>query len=134
VSSEAHPREIGQRRRGFDFAVYNEAWWPGLSPDPNTNNAPGSTVLSPDGTPMNYAQLCLAGGDSTFCRGYTGNLVEVPSLEFYATTSDPAPVATLSANSGGYVVNAAYNYGANANPPTDIGIPFNGPVLDGWLR
>jgi outer membrane autotransporter protein len=114
-------------------AVYNEAWWPGLSPDPNTNNAPGSTVLSPDGTPMNYAQLCLAGGDSTFCRGYTGNLVEVPSLEFYATTSGPTPVATLSANSGGYVVNAAYNYGANANPPTNIGIPFNGPVLDDFF-
>jgi outer membrane autotransporter protein len=117
-------------------AVYNHEWWPGLPPNSATNNAPSSTVLSPGspdvaaGTPLNNAQLCLDGGTPTFCRGYTGNLVEVPSLSFYEPLSEllnPPPVATLEA-SPGYVVNAAYNYGEGGG--TNIKIPFERPVLD----
>lgn len=104
-------------------AVYNPSWWPGLVANPNANNAPSSSLPT-------SAQFCLGGSTSTFCRGYTGNLVQVPSLSFYKTLSDPAPV-TLQANPG-YVVNAAYNYGASAGPPTvNVGLPFTSPPVDG---
>jgi autotransporter-associated beta strand protein len=99
-------------------AVYNPSWWPGFVPDPNANNAPSSSL------PTN-AQLCLGGSTPTFCRGYTGNLVQVPSLGFYKSTSDPTAYSTLSASQG-YVVNAAYNYAGT-------GLPFNSPPLDGYF-
>jgi len=104
-------------------AVYNENWWPGFTPDSATNHAPKSTVMSPDeGRLMNNAQFCLGGSNPTFCRGYTGNLVEVPQLDFFATTSDPTPAVRLSADPG-YVVNAAYNYGSPDG--SQNGLPFN---------
>lgn len=96
-------------------AVYNPSWWPGFVPNPNANNAPSSSL------PTN-AQFCLGGSTTDFCRGYTGNLVRVPSLSFYKSTSDPTAYSTLSA-SPGYVVNAAYNYAGT-------GLPFNSPPLD----
>jgi outer membrane autotransporter protein len=120
-------------------ALYNEAWWPGLPPDPTSiNNAPSSSVTSPNGTPMNNAQFCLGGsnlnaGPDFYCRGYTGNLVEVPSLSFYAPLIDianPTPVATLNA-SPGYVVNAAYNYGPGpTESPNQYGPPEFPPFVD----
>jgi outer membrane autotransporter protein len=121
-------------------ALYAEAVWPDLA-QPKVNGAPGSTVdgsvvALPLSVEMNSAQFCLGGSTkfdpndpSTFyCRGYTGNLVEVPSLSFYKTTSDPTPVATLNADVG-YVINAAWNYGTpdknQLGPP-----PFDQPVVD----
>jgi autotransporter-associated beta strand protein len=111
-------------------AVYNPGWWPGLSANPDAHNVPSSPSL-----PTN-AQFCLGGSNDTFCRGYTGNLVQVPSLSFYRTTSDTTAAATLGA-SPGYVVNAAYNYGVSAGtkhkPPANATLPFNSPPLDGYF-
>ena len=109
-------------------AVYNQSWWPNMPPNPNANNAPSSSLPT-------SAQFCLGGTTSTFCRGYTGNLVQVPLLSFYKTPSDSAPAATLSA-SPGYVVNAVYNYGASAGPPpVNLPLPFNpnSPPVDGYF-
>jgi hypothetical protein len=103
-------------------AVYNPAWWPNIA------SINPSLVTS--------AQFCLGGGSPTFCRGYTGNLVQVPSLSFYNAPTDTASVATPSA-SRGYVVNAVFNYGDQAGttttPPINFGPSFNlnSPPVDG---
>lgn len=96
-------------------AVYNPTWWPGV---------PASSSL------LTNAQFCLGNSSSTFCRGYPGNLVQVPSLAFYQTTSAQTPAATLAA-SPGYVVNAAYVYGVS--PGFYALPPFTSPPLDGYF-
>ena len=80
-------------------AVFNAAWnpatWQGFG-----QNVPAATV--PNGSGVHY---CYG---SPPC--YTGNLVQVPVLNFYAAgaTAGSTPAATLSA-SPGYQVNAVYN-------------------------
>ena len=80
-------------------AVFNAAWnpatWQGFG-----QSVPAATV--PNGSGVHY---CYG---SPPC--YTGNLVQVPVLNFYAAgaTAGSAPAATLSANPG-YQVNAVYN-------------------------
>ncbi|MFO0990795.1 MAG: autotransporter domain-containing protein [Hyphomicrobiales bacterium] len=85
--------------------VFNAAygsWWGGFDP----NSVPESTVLSPDGTAMNNAEFCY--GITDFCRGWTGNLVQVDSLSFHLQ-GDPTAYATLTADPG-YVINAGATY------------------------
>lgn len=106
-------------------AAYNQSWWPGLTPDPNAHNVPKSSL------PTN-AQFCLGGTTPTFCRGYTGNLVQVQSLSFYSTPTDTQAVAQLNAKPG-YVVNAVYNYGADAKGSVNIKVPFDSPPVDGYF-
>ena len=102
--------------------VFNAAygnWWGGFDP----NSVPESTVLAPDGTAMNNAEFCY--GITSFCRGWTGNLVQVTSLSFYLP-GDPTAYSQLQAEPG-YVVNAgatyvdgqqtAYNFPFDSGPP-----------------
>ncbi len=90
---------------------------------------------------MNNAQFCLGGSslqpDNFYCRGYTGNLVHVPSLSFYASADPTSSPVTLSVDPGnpGYVVNAAWNYGpGETQNPNQLGPPdyppFTEPVVD----
>ncbi len=80
-------------------AVFNAAWnpatWQGFG-----QTVPAATV--PNGSGVHY---CYG---SPPC--YTGNLVQVPVLNFYAAgaTAGSAPAATLSATPG-YQINAVYN-------------------------
>src|SRR5262245_46398404 len=103
-------------------AVYNSSWWPGINS--SVSSLPGWSSPLPAGQNV---QFCLGGstpgnavGPGTFCRGYTGNLVQVPSLSFFnPTVSLVTPFATLTTGTGpnnGYVVNAAYNYAGNGGP------------------
>jgi len=83
-------------------ATYNPAWWPGFTPNPGANGAPSSSL--PTGV-----QYCY--GSSTPCRGYIGNIVQAPTLNFYganATASSPI-VSSLSA-APGYQINAVYSH------------------------
>jgi hypothetical protein len=121
-------------------AAYNAAWWPAFPPPLLTNGAPISTVMSPDGTPMNNAQFCYGGStlppkatnQTFYCRGWTGNLVQVTSLGFHQQNEkgviDPTAFSKLEA-SPGYVVNAGYFYGAEGGVFTPY--PFEQPPMYG---
>ena len=82
-----------------------------------TSSVPTSTV--PNG---NGIQLCYTGSSTSDCRGYVGNILQIPSLSFYAPgvkTTETAPAATLTTPSGtgqGFQINAAYQY---TDPKTD---------------
>src|SRR5258705_8998908 len=54
-------------------AAYNPAWWPGFANSPTNRGAP--TVA---GLPINVKYGYADGG------GYTGNIVQVPLLNFFA--------------------------------------------------
>ena len=105
------------------------AWWgsivpPNVTPGPTTSNIPGSQIDSPThGGKMNSAQFCygkseLNGG---FCRGWTGNLVQVQTLNFYDVTGTTV-VSTLSTgvSQPGYVMNAGYAYTDENNITQDV--------------
>jgi hypothetical protein len=83
-------------------AAYNPAWWGGV---PSSSSLPTAV------------QYCYGNGVGG-CRGYVGNLVQVPSLSFGNNV-------TLTANPG-YVVNAAYQYMVPAQggvPAVNISFP-----------
>ncbi|KAF0105072.1 MAG: outer membrane autotransporter barrel domain-containing protein [Rhodospirillaceae bacterium] len=90
-------------------SVYNSAWWPGLAPDPSAHN-----VASTPGLPQGI-QYCY--GVSKECRGYTGNIVAVPVLNFYANSDSGTPVAATLAATPGYQINAIYEH--TVQDPTD---------------
>lgn len=85
-------------------AAYNPATWGGF--DNSSPTVPTSTV--PNG---NNIQLCYSGSTPTQCRGYTGNIVQVPTLSFYASTATAGsmPAATFTA-SPGFQINAVSSY------------------------
>ncbi|WP_295132265.1 autotransporter domain-containing protein [uncultured Reyranella sp.] len=83
-------------------SVYNADWWPGLAPDPSAHN-----VASTPGLPQGI-QYCY--GTSKECRGYTGNIVAVPVLNFYANSDKGTPVAATLAATPGYQINAVYEH------------------------
>jgi hypothetical protein len=87
-------------------AAYNPAWWDGVKP------------WTP-GLPMEV-KYCYGHTTGDQCRGFLGNLTEVPSLSFYTpgVTEATNPIATLPA-SPGYIVNAArfYNWPKNKSHP-----------------
>ncbi|WP_425064357.1 autotransporter outer membrane beta-barrel domain-containing protein [Reyranella sp.] len=74
-----------------------------------TSSVPPSTVAN--GTDV---KLCYSEKDG--CRGYVGNILQIPLLSFYAagvTTTDTAPAATLTTPNEqgmGFQVNAAHHY------------------------
>lgn len=118
-------------------AAFDPNTWGGYSS--YTSSVPTSTV--PNG---NNIQLCYSEKDG--CRGYTGNILQIPSLSFYApgvTTTDTAPAATLTTPSGtgqGFQINAAYQYtDPDTNPATNDSFPqyfldpatMNKPVQEG---
>ena len=88
-------------------AAYNPAWW---------GTVPASSSLQ---TTVVYCYGSGAGG----CRGYTGNIVEVPSLGFYATSTSSTAAVTLSA-APGYQVNAVYKHNdPTTTPPENQDFP-----------
>ena len=112
-----------------NFNAAYGGWWGGDLPDapptpaPSPPGFPGSTVLSPGspdvpaGTPLNNAQFCYGASEQRegFCRGWTGNLVQVTSLSFYE--KDGTKATTLEAD-GGYVMTAGYEYVDEDNDKT----------------
>jgi autotransporter-associated beta strand protein len=83
-------------------SVYNKDWWRGLAPDPSAHH-----VASSPGLPQGI-QYCY--GESRECRGYTGNIVAVPVLNFHANSDKGSPVAATLAAAPGYQVNAIYEH------------------------
>jgi len=97
-------------------AAFDPKTWGGYSE--YTSSVPTSTVAN-----GNDVKLCYS--ESGGCRGYVGNILQIPLLSFYApgvTTTDTAPAATLSTPDGpgqGFQVNAAYKYtDPDTNPAT----------------
>ena len=95
-------------------AAFDPKTWGGYSQ--YTTSVPTSTV-----TNGNDVKLCYS--ESGGCRGYVGNILQIPSLSFYdgfVTTTETAPAATLSTNGGpGFQINAAYKYtDPDTNPAT----------------
>jgi len=97
-------------------AAFNPATWGGFG-----QTVPASAV--PNGSGVNY---CYAAGTC-----FTGNLVQVPVLNFYApgAAAGAAPVATLGANPG-YQVNAVYSStGPNQTFPAYFQTTTTPPVI-----
>jgi autotransporter-associated beta strand protein len=103
------------------IAAYNPTTWNNFG----GANVPNSTV--PNG---NGIQLCYSGSTPTQCRGYTGNIVQVPTLSFYApgATSGATPAATFTA-SPGFQINAASSY-TDSEGNNAINYPFPGYFSD----
>jgi autotransporter-associated beta strand protein len=80
-----------------------------------TSSVPPSSLPNGNGVELCYSE---DGG----CRGYQGNILQIPSLSFYkpdAKTTEATPVATLTTPDGpgqGFQINAAYRY---TDPTTD---------------
>ncbi|MFZ5781464.1 MAG: hypothetical protein ACOY4R_14825 [Pseudomonadota bacterium] len=100
-------------------AVYNQSWWPGFTASPSTNNAPSSSLP----TSVRY---CYGTGA---CRGYEGNIVQVPSLSFYGWGAT-SPSATLSA-APGFQVNAVYAHLQDGVPTSVVGA--TSPPIEGYF-
>ncbi|MBV8412271.1 MAG: hypothetical protein JOY64_31940, partial [Alphaproteobacteria bacterium] len=100
----------------FFNAEYNPNTWGGAFAKLST--APTSTVTN--GTNVQYCY-----GNSSPCRGYTGNIVQVPSLGFYGTTQSGVvnnPAASV-AGTASVVLSASPGYQVNAvNQHTDGGV------------
>lgn len=109
-------------------AAYGSWWGEGFDP----NSVPGSTVFAPDGTQMNNAEFCYGNSVSTqgFCRGWTGNLVQVTELGFHYE-NDATATVTLAAEPG-YVMTAGSTY---VDPSqTAYNFPFDsGPPMYGYF-
>ena len=89
-------------------AVYNPATWNGFG---GTTAVPASTI--PNG---NNIQYCYGGSTINNCRGYIGNIVQVPSLSFDnpagGTTTFTAPATA------GFQINAVFaDNSVGQNPP-----------------
>jgi outer membrane autotransporter protein len=95
-------------------ATFNPNTWGGSYAGQTT--PPTSTV-----TNGSAVQFCYEGSTGPAnCRGYTGNIIQVPSLSFFANAAEnAAPVATFTATPG-FQINAAYSY-------TD---PFSTPAIN----
>jgi autotransporter-associated beta strand protein len=81
-----------------------------------------SVPRSPLGKIGNNITLCYS--EEYGCRGYTGNILQIPTLNFYehdVKTTDTAPVATLSTKDQGpgFQVNAASVY-MDATKDSDV--------------
>jgi autotransporter-associated beta strand protein len=97
-------------------AAFDSKTWGGYSE--YTTSVPTSTVANGNGI-----QLCYS--ENNGCRGYTGNILQIPLLSFYApgvTTTETAPAATLATPEvpgQGFQINAAYKYtDPDTNPAT----------------
>ncbi len=90
-------------------AAFDPKTWGGYSE--YTSSVPTSTVAH-----GNNIQLCYSGSSSGSCRGYVGNILQIPLLSFYAhdvKTTETAAAATLTTPAGagmGFQVNAASQY------------------------
>ncbi|MDP1962702.1 MAG: autotransporter-associated beta strand repeat-containing protein, partial [Reyranella sp.] len=87
-------------------AAYNPVWW---------GNVPASSSLQTN------VEYCYIGNSG--CRGYVGNIVQVPTLSFYETSTSTTAAATLNANPG-YQVNAVYLHtDPTVTPPVSQNFP-----------
>jgi uncharacterized protein with beta-barrel porin domain len=109
-------------------AAYNPSTW---------NNFGGATVPASTVPNGNGIQLCYSGSSPGECRGYTGNIVQVPILTFYApgAAAGSAPAATLTASTG-FQINAVYSYtdpnnGINDSFPSYFNDPSAPPPQEG---
>ncbi len=111
-------------------AAFDPANW-GSSFSQYTSSVPPAAVANGTGV-----QICYSGSTPTSCRGYTGNIVQVPLLSFYApgATGAANPAATLTA-SPGFQISAVSNY---SDPSSGINDTFpsyfttqSGPVQEG---
>jgi autotransporter-associated beta strand protein len=110
-------------------AVYTQSAWPGFTAPAGLS--PNSTVTNGNGI-----QYCYGTSTQANCRGYVGNIVQVPTLQFYT-----APVlgtaqtvySSLSATSSGYQVNAI-DYLATPGQTSTMLTPIAGatsPTVEG---
>jgi uncharacterized protein with beta-barrel porin domain len=101
----------------FNAAFDPKTWGTKYAGD---TSVPGSTL----GKIGNNITLCYS--EEYGCRGYTGNILQIPTLNFYehdVKTTDTAPVATLSTKDKGpgFQVNAASVYmDPNKDPKLDV--------------
>jgi uncharacterized protein with beta-barrel porin domain len=109
-------------------ALFNAAY------NPNTWN--GFVQQSRTPTTWNGIQLCYSGSTPLACRGYTGNIVQVPMLSFYQAGGS-TPVTTFTATPG-FQINAAYSYtdstvipNINDSFPGYFNDPSAGPPQEG---
>ncbi|SKA42208.1 autotransporter-associated beta strand repeat-containing protein, partial [Enhydrobacter aerosaccus] len=93
---------------GFN-AAWNPATWNGFGG--GTQAVPTSTI--PNG---NNVQFCYGTGPGNSCRGYLGNIVQVPSLSFQNPAGGLTTLTTPA--SGGFQMTAvAADNSVNQNPP-----------------